>query len=113
MPWNVVAMRGATLGGVQAVSLSRWTVVVMEFEAKQALARSATVLVTAQRKLGLSTHPIGRIIGKATSGSLSGNDGRMAPRQGIVASDIQTRMNASEMESGAREMVDSFTFEKV
>jgi hypothetical protein len=97
MPWNLVAIRGSSSGGVRAVSLSRWTVVDMEFESKRALARSAVVSVTAQRKLGLSTHPIGRIIGKATSGSSSGNDGRMAPRQGIVASEIQTRMNASEM----------------
>ena len=46
---------------------------------------------------GLSTHPIGRIIGKPIMGSSPSRAGISAPRMGIKCSWSQTLMKASEM----------------
>ena len=81
--------------GVEAAASNGWGSKERSEDRKRAAVRSAIVSVTAQRYLGESTHPIGSTRGKATRAGSLWYRGRRAPRVGMDARWIQTRMKAS------------------
>ena len=93
----LLAQAAKGVGGESARASRWWGVWDRSLEASRILARSATVSVIAHKNGGLSTHPIGRIIGKPIMGSSPYRAGISAPRMGIECSWNQTLMKASEM----------------